>query len=149
MTGGVAKDDDHWPPGETETSAGVKVSSPLFQGGAKVWQLYQAQSVHRELKQVECSTKDGIVLVLEQKWAGLQDVIENVYVRKDYIAAADERAKIAQQQYSVGLISFDNWTIIEDDLVRNKKAFLTAQADALLAEAHWILSKGETLEYEN
>jgi outer membrane protein TolC len=64
------------------------------------------------------------------------------------LTATEERSKIAQAQYSIGLMSYDNWTIIEDDLVSAKKNLLNAQAAALLAEANWILAKGETLEHE-
>jgi hypothetical protein len=46
------------------------------------------------------------------------------------------------------MIAYDNWTIIEDALVRAKSALLDAEANALLAEASWIQAKGETLEYE-
>jgi len=66
-------------------------------------------------------------------------------VQGKFFEAARERAKITQAQYSTGLISFDNWTIIEDDLVNAKKSFLDVQADALIAEANWIQAKGGTL----
>ncbi len=62
--------------------------------------------------------------------------------------AARERAKITQAQYSTGLVSFNNWTIIENDLVRAKKSFLDAQFNALIAEADWIQAKGGTLDGE-
>ena len=61
---------------------------------------------------------------------------------KRFLAASEERAKIAQAQYSVGLITFDNWTIIEDDLVSARKTFLDVEIAALLAQANWIQSKG-------
>ncbi|MBI5050214.1 MAG: TolC family protein [Nitrospirae bacterium] len=62
--------------------------------------------------------------------------------------AAAKRSEIAEAQYSTGFISFDNWTIIEDNLVTAKKSYLNAQANMLFAEASWIQAKGETLEYE-
>jgi outer membrane protein TolC len=68
-------------------------------------------------------------------------------VRKNFLQASEERAKIAQAQYSNGLISFDNWTIIEDDLVQAQKSFLDAQANAFLTEAQWIQAQGGTLDY--
>ena len=86
-------------------------------------------------------------MALEQTWAALQDSVGTVGVQKKFLDAAEERAKISEAQYSLGLIQFDNWTIIEDDLVNAKKTFLNAQANALLAEANWIQAKGETLEY--
>ncbi len=148
LDGGVSKSGEHWAPGNNESGVGVSVSLPLFEGGSRLARLAQEQSIYRQLKEQERSTKDATILALAQSWGSLQDAIENVDVQKKFLEAAEERAKIASQQYSVGLISFDNWTIIEDDLVRNKKTFLTTQADALLAEAAWVQAKGETLEYE-
>ncbi len=149
LNGDISKSDDRWPPHGQETSGGVHVSLPLFEGGRLVANVSQAKSAYRQIEQQERSTHDGIVLSLQQQWGGLQDSIEKVKVQQSFLDAVTERAKIAEQQYSVGLISFDDWTIIEDDLVSNKKFFLDAQANALLAEASWVQAKGETLEYEN
>jgi len=88
-------------------------------------------------------------LALEQNWTGFLDAIDNVKVQKKFLTAAIERARIAEGQYSLGLIQFDSWTIIEDSLVKAKKTFIDAEASALLAEAGWIEAKGETLEYED
>jgi len=68
-------------------------------------------------------------------------------VKEKSRAAAIERAKIAEAQYSTGFTTFDDWIIIENALVDAKKAYLEAQASALIAEADWIQAKGETLEY--
>jgi outer membrane protein TolC len=84
---------------------------------------------------------------LEQTWAALQDAVDNVEVQRKSLIATEERSNIAQAQFSTGFISYDNWTIIEDNLVNAKSAFLDAQANALLAEANWVQAKGETLEY--
>ncbi|HQL41928.1 MAG TPA: TolC family protein, partial [Candidatus Omnitrophota bacterium] len=72
---------------------------------------------------------------------------ERVGVEQKTLEASQERSKIAEAQYAIGFISFDNWIIIENDLVTAKKSYLQAQAAALLAEADWVLAKGETLEY--
>jgi outer membrane protein TolC len=102
-----------------------------------------------DLQAQEQSLKDALSLTLEQDWAALQDAIEQVKVRQKFLDADEERAKIARAQYSVGLISFDNWTIIEDNLVLSKTAYLNAQAQALLSEAGWIAAQGRNLEYAN
>jgi outer membrane protein TolC len=141
------KSSAHWPPEDEGWNAGLTLSFPIFEGGLKLAELAQAKALLNQAQANERSTKDGVILTLEQYWAGLQDAIETVEVQRKFLAAAEERARIAEAQYSLGLIQFDNWTIIEDDLVRTKKAFLNAQANALLAEANWILAKGETLEY--
>ena len=78
-----------------------------------------------------------------------QDAIEQVEVQKKFLDANQERSRIASQQYSTGLLTFNEWTIIEDNLVSTKKTFLNTQANALLAEANWIAAQGRTLEYAN
>ena len=95
----------------------------------------------------ERSSRDSVILTLEETWMTMQNAMETVAVQKKFLRAAEERAKIAQAQYSNGLISFDNWIIIEDDLVGAKKAFLDAQANAYIAEAEWIQAQGGTLDY--
>jgi outer membrane protein TolC len=134
-------------PQNDQISGGLTLSFPLFEGGLRLAEVAKARASFNQLAADERSTKDSLTLSLEQTWAGLEDNWETVAVQKKFLDAAVERAKIAEAQYALGLIQFDNWTIIEDGLVSAKKDFLNAQANALLAEANWIQAKGETLEY--
>jgi outer membrane protein TolC len=145
---GAGKTDSHWSPKQDEWNMGLTLSLPIFEGGLRNAQVSQAKALLNQLKENERSTRDGIVLTLEQSWAALQDAMDNVGVQKDVLMATVERSRISQAQYSLGFISFDNWTIIEDNLVNAKRTYLNAQAAALLAEANWIQAKGETLEYD-
>ncbi|MDD5019981.1 MAG: TolC family protein [Candidatus Omnitrophica bacterium] len=144
----IGKTSSHWPPQSNTWSVGLGLSLPLFEGGLKTAQLDQAKSVLTEAQANERSTYDGVILALEQSWASLKDAAETVAVKQKFLVATEERSRIAQAQYSIGMMSYDNWTIIEDDLVQAKKDLLDAQANALQAEANWVLAKGETLEYE-
>jgi len=145
---GADKAGTHWNPRGDEWNLGLTLSMPIFEGGLRFAQVSQARALLNQLKENERSTRDGLVLTLEQTWAILQDALENVDVQYKNLLATQERSKIAQAQYSIGLISFDNWTIIEDNLVQAKRAYLAIQSAALLAEANWIQAKGETLEYD-
>jgi outer membrane protein TolC len=144
---GVDKSSSHWPPENKQWNSGLTLSFPIFEGGLRLAQMAQARALFNQAKENERSSKDSIIVTLEQTWAALQDAIETVMGQKKFLEAYEERAKIAEAQYSVGFITYDNWTIIEDNLVNAKKNFLNAQANALLAEANWIQAKGETLEY--
>ena len=148
LTGSAAADKSgiHWPPENKQWSLGLGLSFPLFEGGLKTAELSQARAVLDQAQADERSIRDGVVLALEQTWASFQDAYDTVGVQKQFLTAAEERAKIAEAQYSIGTITYDNWTIIEDDLVGAKKSFLNSQANVLLAEANWINAKGETLE---
>jgi len=145
---GANRTDTHWAPQGDQWNLGLSLSMPIFEGGLRIAQVSQAEALVKQLQENQRSTQDGVVLTLQQSWAALQDTIENVSVQKKTLSATEERSKIAQAQYSIGLINFDNWTIIEDNLVKAKRNYLDSQAAALLAEAKWVQAKGETLEYE-
>jgi outer membrane protein TolC len=138
-----------FPPDQDQWDIGVGLSIPIFEGSLRTAEVKKAKALYNQAQADERSKKDSVTLALEQTWAGLQDAIDTVDVQKQFLKAAEERAKIAEGQYSLGLVQFDNWTIIEDSLVQAKKAFLNAEANALFAEAGWIQAKGETLEYED
>ena len=146
-SGGADKNGSHWPPEDSSWSTGLTLSLPLFEGGKRLAQVSQARALFKQAQAEERSGRDGIILTLEQGWASLQDASETVGVRKKFLEAAQERAKIAEAQYSLGLIKFDDWIIIENDLVAAKKTFLDARTNALLAQANWAQAKGEVLEY--
>ncbi|MFH1282002.1 MAG: TolC family protein, partial [Candidatus Omnitrophota bacterium] len=145
---GANRSGDRWSPRDKQWGLGASLSLPLFEGGLKLAQVAQARALIRQLEENQRSALDSAILTLQQTWAILLDTIENVSVQNKALLAAQERSKIAQAQYSVGFVSFDNWTIIEDNLVKAKRDFLNAQAEALLAQARWIQAKGEVLEYE-
>jgi outer membrane protein TolC len=146
---GANKSGSHWSPEDDNWNAGLTLSFPIFEGGLRLAEVDKAKAVFNQAQADERSAKDELILALEQAWAELQDAVEKVEVQNKFLESAQERANIAEAQYSLGMIQFDNWIIIEDDLVRAKKTFLDAQAEALLAKAGWIQAKGETLEYAN
>jgi outer membrane protein TolC len=143
----TAKSSAHWPPENDRWSVGLSLSMPIFEGGLKTAQLSQAKALYNQAQANELSIRDTVIVNLQRAWVALHDAIETVHVRSKSLEAALERSRIAEAQYSTGFINFDNWIIIENDLVSAKKNYLQAQASALLAEAGWIQAKGETLEY--
>ncbi len=144
---GANKNGSDWPPQDRGLNAQLVVSVPLFEGGLRHAQVSQAESVLRQAEAQMRSVQDGTLLDLEQAWESFREAVESVESAQELLAANAERSKIAEAQYSTGFITYDNWTIIEDNIVQSKKAYLNAQANALLAEAQWIKAKGETLEY--
>ncbi len=146
-TAGASKRSSHWPPEDNQWNLGLSLSMPIFEGGLRIAQVSQAEASYRKAEADYRNIRDSAIVSLEQAWAALQDAIETVTVQGKTLEASRERSKIAEAQYSIGFIAFDNWIIIENDLVSAKKTYLQAQANALLTEANWIQAKGETLEY--
>nr|MBU1328018.1 TolC family protein [Candidatus Omnitrophota bacterium] len=149
VSSGADRTGAHFPPDQDQWDIGLGLSIPIFEGGLRTAEVKKAKASYNQAHSDERSQKDSLTLALEQAWADFQNAIDTVDVQKKFLKAAEERAKIAEGQYSLGLIQFDNWTIIEDSLVQAKKTFLNAEANAMLAEAGWIEAKGETLEYED
>jgi outer membrane protein TolC len=146
LNSAVGKSSSDWPPDGSEWSAGVSVSVPLFEGGSRIAEVSKAKSRLRQSEADERSGRDSVLVTLEGTWKGFQDTIANLSVQEKFLHAAEERAKIARAQYENGLISFDDWIIIEDNLVNARKSYLNAQADMMLAEAEWTQAQGGTIE---
>ena len=148
LNGFFGKGSSDFPPDQSEWSVGMSLSLPIFEGGRRLAEVSKAESRLNQAEADVRSGRDSVLVTLEDAWKTLQDSITNVSVRKKFMDAAEERARIASTQYETGLISFNDWIIIENNLVITRKTFLRAQADMLLAEAYWIQATGGTLEYE-
>jgi outer membrane protein TolC len=144
---GAGRTDSEWPPHQDDWSVGVTLTFPIFEGGRRWADVSKAKAVLNQAQADERSNRDSVTLTLEQSWAQWQDAADTVAVQKEVLQAAEEREKIARVEYTNGLITFDNWTIIEDALVQARKSLLVAQANAFIAEAQWIQAQGGTLEY--
>ncbi len=144
----ATRGDNKWPPETAEYSAGVQMSFNIFQGGKSHYQVSQAEAELKQMFADERSTMNTVLYYLDQAWTNLQDNMDSVEVQAKFLNAAEERARIADAQYSIGTILFDNWNIIQDVLVSTKKNYLNAATNALLSEADWIQAQGGTLNYD-
>jgi len=144
--GSAGRSDTSWPPENDNWSIGAAISFPIFEGGKRIADINKAAAQLNKAKADEKSGLDGVIETLQDKWTSLQRALDNVDIQKQFLTANEERAKITEAQYSIGFVSFNDWIIIENNLVDAKNSYLNAQASALLAEADWIQAKGETLE---
>ena len=142
---GIRRSDSDWPPSDENWSVSLTVSLPLFEGGSRIDDLSRARSALTGSEEEERSGRSGVFLDMRESWINLEDADEYVSIQQQFQDAGEERAKIAEVQYSTGLLSFDNWIIIEDDLVRAQKRYLEARAEAMRAEAQWTYARGGTL----
>ncbi len=147
-TASAGKNDTSWPPQNTQWSVGVELTLPLLQGGKRVYQNSKADAEYRQAVADLKSTRSSMTVGIEEHWVALLNAVDTFRVKEKALRAAEERARIAEAQYSIGQILFDNWIIIENELVQAKKSYLEAQADMLIAEAAWNKSKGVTLEHD-
>jgi len=137
---------DRWPFNAVDWRAGFTLSVPIYEGGSGRGRVSKARAV---LSQQNAQEKSGYLQIfdtLEQNWKNFQDARRMVVVQKKQLDAAIDRSAIANAQYSNGLVKFNDWVIIENNLVGAKKNFLNAEANLLIAEAQWIQVKGGGLD---
>ncbi len=146
-TASAGRTDSNWPPHNDQWSAGLTLTFPIFEGGSRWADVSKARAVLNQAKADERSGRDGVILTLEQAWTAWQNAVDTVAVQKQVLQAADERAKISRVEYTNGLLTFDNWTIIEDNFAQAQTSLVAAQANAFIAEAQWIQAQGGTLDY--
>ncbi|EKD50093.1 MAG: outer membrane efflux protein [uncultured bacterium] len=141
----VSQTSSDWPPDQIQWSAGLNLTMPIFEGGKQIHQIQKNRAQYRQSLAKEQSVHNSLVYTLQESWTKWQDAIDSYSVQQKYLAAAVERSKIASAQYATGLVSFNEWTIIEDNLVNAQKAHLMAKTDVLSAEAAWRQAQGESL----
>jgi len=137
---------DTLPFNAVDWSAGLTLSVPIYEGGSGQAKVSRAMAVVSQQNSQEKSGYLQIFNMLEESWKNFQDARQLVVVKKKFLEAAQERSTIVNAQYSNGLVSFNDWVIIENNLVSAKKEFLNAGADLLVAEAQWIHAKGDGID---
>jgi outer membrane protein TolC len=128
-------DDDRW-------SVGVKMTFPFWPGGKNVHEYGRAKANLAEAEATLLGTENTVVAELKQVLLDLRNSAEDVLVQKRLLQASETRAEISRVQYANGLLSFENWDIIENELIDRSKLLLDAQRAALIAEAAWWRESG-------
>jgi len=136
------QDDDSLIPDNEKWRVGTTLSYPLFAGGQHYHSLRKAQAERRATQDRLANIDNQMVAGLEEKFTTWQDAAERTGVQAEFLHAAEVRAEIARKQYQNGLLSFEDWDLIENDLINKQKAMLFSQRDALLARAGWEKAVG-------
>ncbi len=145
-TGSLSKlGNNDWPPGRDRWLAELVISLPLFEGGRTVFDVQSAVATRAQSHATLKSTDDQLMVSLRQDFAAFQDAVGRVVVQKNFLHAAEVRAEIARSQYAAGLLSFQDWDLIENDLIANQKTTLTTQRDAVIAQATWERTQGASV----
>ena len=128
---------DNWRPDAESWSVGLAMGFSFFDGRGD---FNEVQAAKAEVRQAEAElrvTADTILLDLETRWAELENALERLAVREAFLEASQVRAEISRTQYAAGTLSFEDWDLIEDELISAQKDMLAARRDAVLADAAW------------
>jgi outer membrane protein len=148
LNGGAGLGGSSFPPDQPQLSFGISLSLPFLQGGSVLAKIKSAKSSLEATRQKYLEEQRNILLGLKQAWESFYDSFTTLDIQKKYLKAAIESGTIADQQYATGLITFNEWIIIRNNLVNSEKNVLNAEVQVMLNEASWISAQGGTLEDE-
>jgi outer membrane protein len=143
LTGSTSRQGNTWPINNNSWSAMLSLSIPLFNGGRDYYSTYSSASLVSAYSFTQENTDLQLILNLRRTYNSFQDSLVRVNVYKSYVEAATLRAKIARGKYNNGLLSFENWDIIENDLISKQKTSIQTIRDRSIAEANWLMAQGK------
>lgn len=143
LTGTTSNIDSHWPPGNNNWSIGAGLTWAFFSGGKDYFATRSASNTYR----AAAFTRDGILRQtltrLRQLYATFLESVEKLKIDQVFVRAAATRETIGRAKYNNGLLSFDDWDIIENDFVVRQKNVLQSTRDRAIAEAAWEQGQGK------
>ena len=142
---GISRGGDDWPPDSNRWSAGLSMNFPFFTGGRTAYDVRSARAEQRRAQATLRDTRERAVVDLEETLAAYRDAAERHEVQNEFLEAARLRAEIGRSQYTSGLLSFQDWDLIENDLISTEKSWLSSKSDVWLAQAGWLRAQGKGL----
>ncbi len=143
-SGSAGRFGDHREFERDQWRTGIALSYPLWPGGRHRYELQRSRALLEETDFLIEDTLNQVLRNLEESFNAYRNAIDLVVVREHFLEASELRAEIARQQYTSGLLSFEEWSRIENDLIDNHRLLLSAQQAAMRAEARWMRTAGQT-----
>ncbi len=143
LTGTVSAQGNNSFPNASRRSFMLNLSLPIFAGGKDYYDLKSAAAQYASSTFQRMSVDQQLQPDLRKAFKNYSEAIEKLKVDKAFVEAAEVRAEIARSKYNNGLLSFEDWDIIENDLITKEKTYLLSERDRILAEANWELAAGK------
>ncbi len=142
VTGFVGKTGPDFFPQTNRWSVGAQIVFPFFPGTSHIFSAETARAQKNQTDHQLRSTDYKLIAALEQTYSAVKDAIETVKVSSDFAEAAKARSIISTEKYNTGLMAFEDWSVIETDLVNREQTLLVNQRNAMQAEANWEAAQG-------
>jgi len=142
VNGNYSKSDNSWPPQNSNKSLSLNVSLPLFPGGSNIADRVITGFQLDKAREDFAKNQKDLYFSIKEAYENLQDAIGAYQVQKIALEASAERAKIAQASYLNGLISYNDWDLIQNDYINNQSSLINYQRNMLVNEANWYKSYG-------
>ena len=121
---------------------GTSLTWSLFEGGKDYYSTNSSSLLVKAAeKRLENQNKE-LKRILGESYSSLIEAIQSVKVSNAFLEASKVRAEISRSKYNNGLTTFDDWDIIENDLINRQKDNTSKIRNRLIAEASWEQTQG-------
>jgi outer membrane protein TolC len=141
--GSMSRSGSDWVPNQHSWGAGLVLSYPLFEGGQRIEALKAAEANRDSSKIALKAAEQDAALSLESTYWDLRNASESTVVQEKYLEAVKTQEEVASAQYANGLLSYQDWDTVENNLTTRQKSNLQSLRDAKTAEAAWQLALGK------
>ena len=129
-------------PSERRDTVGVQLSIPIFSGLRDYYATESATATHAASVDTLADTDRQLLTQLQQTWSDFIQAVQLVEVNRSFLEAQRVRAEIARNRYNNGLMSFEDWDLIENDLITRQRTMLLTERDRVTAEAAFEQAQG-------
>ena len=143
VSASYGRQDQDWLPQTKRWSLGATLSIPLFSGGKDYFATRSAAASFASASASRANVDRNLVTKLRQAHSAWLESIEKLKVDQSFLEASQMRAEIARKQYSNGLVMFQDWDLIENDLISRQRAVLNSQKARVLSEASFEQAQGK------
>lgn len=133
---------DFFPDDNKRFTTGASLSWALFDGGSDFYSTYSSTLLVKAAEKRLENQQLELRRVLKNSYTALIESTETVKVSSSFLEAAKVRSDIARSKYNNGLSNFDDWDIIENDLINRQKEYTLQIRNRLIAEAAWEQAQG-------
>jgi outer membrane protein TolC len=142
LTGSYGKTDSDFFPNREKWNAALTLTIPLFNGGRDWAATRSAAEKWAAASQNLSGAKAQILVTLKRAYQAYVEAVEKEKVDTSFREAQEVRADIARTKYNNGLMTFEDWDQVENDLISRQKTSLTSHQDRVAKEAAWEQAQG-------
>jgi outer membrane protein TolC len=118
-------------------NVGLNASIPLYTGNRLRSDTAAAMErvVQSEMELMD--TGNTLMASLQQRWNAYADAVEREDAQKKLLDAEMLRAEISTAKYKQGLLSYEDWDLIESNLINQGKSHLSQRRSSEIERARW------------
>ncbi|AGH96352.1 TolC family protein [Pseudobdellovibrio exovorus] len=142
LSGSYGYSDNRFFPEKDSWSVGLTLSIPLFDG-LRTYSSYRSSSSTYESNRL--SARNVFLKVsseIKKSYYDYMQALQKEKIDRNFDKAAIMRAEVARNKYKNGFINFEEWDIVETDLINRQKENLSSERNRIIKQAQWEQAQG-------